>query len=92
MLFYPGMLPSGKPDLQDPYKKKSMEILKEEGIEVMDLSSEFLENDNMYIPGNGHPTERAASLFASAMAGKLALRHPAHFDQNLGKAVFWPGL
>ncbi|MBR31142.1 MAG: hypothetical protein CMN77_07485 [Spirochaetaceae bacterium] len=92
VLFYPGMLPSGKPDLQDPYKKKSMEILKEEGIEVMDLSSEFLENDNMYIPGNGHPTERAASLFASAMAGKLALRHPAHFDQNLGKAVFWPGL
>ncbi len=93
VLFYPGMLPSGEPDLQDPYRKQSMDILKEEGIEIMDLSREFAENENMYIPGNGHPTERAASLFASAMAGKLALRHPNRFDKDsLSKAGFWQDL
>ena len=92
VLFYPGMLPSGKPDLKDPYRKKSMEILKSEGIEVLDLSEEFVSNKNMYIPGNGHPTERAAALFASVMAGKLALRHPERFNEAVNNASFWKRL
>ncbi|MCB1170969.1 MAG: hypothetical protein KDK25_11560 [Leptospiraceae bacterium] len=82
VIFYPGMLPSGKPDLVDPLRKRSMSLLREEGIDVLDLSDVFISNDQMYIPGNGHPTEKAASMFASAMAGKLASRYPGTFDKN----------
>ncbi|MCB1171674.1 MAG: SGNH/GDSL hydrolase family protein [Leptospiraceae bacterium] len=82
VLFYPGMLPSGKPDLVDPLRQRSMSLMREEGIDVVDLSEIFVSNDQMYIPGNGHPTEKAASLFASAMAGKLASRYPATFDNG----------
>lgn len=89
VIFYPGMLPSGKPDLIDPYRKKSMSVMKEEGIEIIDLSEEFASGENMYIRGNGHPTERAAALFASVMAGKLAIRYPEQLQRN---ALRIPGM
>ncbi len=92
VIFYPGMLPSGKADTDDPYRKKSMEVLKEAGIEIMDLTKPFVEGENMYIAGNGHPTERAAAVFASAMAGKLAMSHPLELEKKLGTAGFWKEL
>lgn len=72
VVFYPGMLPDGSADLNDPYKDAAKERFRSHGTGTIDLTAEFTESSkDLYTRGDGHPTEKAAMLFAASIEKHL---------------------